>query len=100
MTRSGTDRVFIDTNIALYAHLSRSPLHAAARGRLEELENAGVELWISRQTIREFLQATTTPGMLTGAVPIPALLADVRHMLDRFRIAEDGPAATEQLLFL
>ncbi len=38
--------------------------------------------------------------MLTGAVPIPALLADVRHMLGRFRIAEDGPQATEQLLFL
>jgi predicted nucleic acid-binding protein len=98
--KTSTDRVLVDTNVLLYAHLNRSPMHAPARTRMEELEAAGAELWISRQTIREFLQATTTPGVLTGAVPMPALLDDVRHMLGRFRIAEEGSQATEQLLFL
>lgn len=97
---SNTDRVFLDTNVLLYAHLARAPLHAVAVRRMEELESAGAELWIGRQSLREFLMATTTPGVLTGAVPVPALLDDVRHLTGRFAIAEDGPKVTEELLFL
>jgi predicted nucleic acid-binding protein len=100
MTTSDTDRVLVDTNVLIYAHLSLSPLHAAARARLEELENAGTELWISRQTLREYLHATTTPGVLTDTISIPDLLDDIRHVLGRFHIAEEGPQATESLLFL
>jgi predicted nucleic acid-binding protein len=100
MTTSSSDRVFVDTNVLIYAHLLQSPLHRAALQRLEALEQAGSELWISRQTLREFLMATTTPGYLTETISIDALLTDLRHMLGRFRIAEDSAQATEHLLFL
>jgi predicted nucleic acid-binding protein len=100
MTTSGTERVFIDTNVLLYAHLLGSPLYRAAVHRLEELEAGGAELWISRQTVREFLSATTTPGVLSEAIPLDKLVTDVRHMLKRFHVAEDSPQVTDRLLFL
>jgi len=47
--------VFVDTNVLVYAAVPAFPLHVDARMRLTELEAAGVCLWISRQTLREYL---------------------------------------------
>jgi predicted nucleic acid-binding protein len=100
MTTTAANKVFVDTNILVYAHLALSPLYTAALTRLQDLNNAGFELWISRQTLREYLSAMTRPGVLTGSIPIPSLLADVRNLASRFAIAEDGPAVTTHLLTL
>jgi predicted nucleic acid-binding protein len=50
---TSSDKVFIDTNILVYAQLRLAPLHAAAVGKVQALIAAGAELWISRQTLRE-----------------------------------------------
>ena len=47
--------VFVDTNVVVYAAVPAFPLHVDARMRLTELEAAGVCLWISRQSLREYL---------------------------------------------
>ena len=91
-------RVFIDTNVLVYAHLPLSPFNPAAVSHGYAL--AGAELWISRQTLREFLAAMTRPGHLTGSVPLASLLADVSKFQTQFLVAEDGPAATSHLLTL
>src|SRR5207237_1099692 len=100
MATAGADKVFVDTNVLVYANLALSALHSTAVRQLQDLHNAGSELWISRQTLREYLAAMTRPGVLTGSIPIPSLLADVNSFAATFRLAEDGPVVTAHLLTL
>jgi predicted nucleic acid-binding protein len=93
-------RVFIDTNVLVYAHLPLSPYNPAAVSKLHGYAATGAELWISRQVLREFLAAMTRPGHLTGSIPLPSLLADVSRFQTQFLVAEDGPASTSHLLNL
>jgi predicted nucleic acid-binding protein len=64
------------------------------------LEDEGVDLWISRQVLREYLAAVTRPQAIAPALPIAAAVADVRRFTRTFRVAEDGPAVMDRLLDL
>lgn len=92
--------VFVDTNVLIYAAIPAFPWHADAIARLTELEAAGAPLWISRQTLREYLSALSRPSTYTPAIPMAALLADIPTLTARFQVAEDGPAVTSALLML
>jgi len=92
--------VFIDTNILIYANLAMSPFHRQAIERLQSLDEQRVDLWISRQTLREYLSGMTRQGELTGDIPVASLIADVRYFANRFRVAEDSLQVTERLLVL
>lgn len=100
MATMAADPHFIDTNILVYAQLTLSPWHGTAVTKLQDLESAGAQLWISRQVIREFLAAMTAPGVLTGTIPAAALVKDIGDFSSRFPIAEDGPGVTNNLLNL
>lgn len=92
-------RTLPDANILVYSSLPDSPFHVAAVARLDEATAAG-EMWTSRQVLREYLSVMTRPGT---ADPMPAVVdvvANVAEFLRRFRIAEDGPAVTTELLAL
>jgi predicted nucleic acid-binding protein len=97
---TAADVVFVDTNVLIYARHVNSPFHTDAANRLDDLEAAGAELWISRQTLREYLAGMTRPGAVNPPIPIPTLLADVRAFQTRFLIAEDGPTVTTHLEIL
>lgn len=92
--------VWIDTNVLIYANLALSPFHQAAVTQLETLDQQGCELWLSRQTLREYLAVLTKPNVLTALLPITALAADVRYFGARFLVGEDGQQVTETLLDL
>ncbi|KOP23440.1 twitching motility protein PilT [Hapalosiphon sp. MRB220] len=92
--------VFIDTNILIYANLALSPFHVQATQRLQALVEQGIELWISRQTLREYLAGMTRRGDLTGEIPVSSLVADVQYFAKSFRLAEDSSQVTERLLTL
>jgi predicted nucleic acid-binding protein len=90
--------VFVDTNILIYAAIPAFPWHLDAVSRLTELEAGGATVWISRQTVREYLSALSRPSTFTPAIPMASLLADVTSLIARFGIVEDGPAVTTALL--
>jgi len=90
--------VFVDTNVLVYAAIPAFPLHVDAKTRLTELEADGAPLWISRQTLREYLSALSRPSTYTPPIPMTSLLADVSALLSRFQVLEDGPAVTSALL--
>ncbi|MFK0731655.1 MAG: type II toxin-antitoxin system VapC family toxin [Gloeotrichia echinulata IR180] len=92
--------IFIDTNILVYANLSLSPFYVLAKERLQAFAEQGIDLWISRQTLREYLAAMTRRSDLTGAIPVASLVADVRDFPNYFRLAEDSSQITERLLTL
>jgi predicted nucleic acid-binding protein len=100
MASGGGEPVFVDTNVLIYANLARSPLHRAAQERLTALDEQGIDLWISRQVLREYLAAMTRRDDLTGDIPIASLVEDVRYFAGRFHVAEDNPHVTERLLTL
>jgi len=94
MTTTAVDKVFIDTNILVFAQLALAPHHAVAVARLNELAAGGAELWISRQILREYLSAMSEPRLLTGTIPMTSLLADVQRFDNYFQVAEEDPAIT------
>lgn len=57
MTNAGDNRVFLDTNVnvLVYANAAAAPLHHQALSSIQGYYDAGVELWISRQVLGEFL---------------------------------------------
>jgi predicted nucleic acid-binding protein len=60
----------------------------------------GAELWISRQILREYLVTLSRPQTFSLPVPAATLIADVNRFQAQFRIAEDGPVVTANLLAL
>ena len=100
MATAGADPVFVDTNILIYANVAAAPEHQTARTRLHELANLGAELWVSRQVFREYLAVLTRPQMFTKPIAPADLVLDVQRFERQFRVAEDGPAVTVNLLDL
>lgn len=92
--------VFVDTNVLVYARLALSPFNLAATNYLDRLTQDGVELWISRQVLREYLATMTRPGMVSTPLPPGVLVSDVRYFSQHLRVAEDGPAVMAELLSL
>ena len=71
---TGSDPIFVDTNVLIYANLALSPFHSAAVATLQALAADGAQIWISCQVLREYLASMTRPGTLTGAVPAADLV--------------------------
>lgn len=66
------DPVFVDTNILVYAAVPSSPFYGPAFGKLDAFRRAGVELWVSRQILREYL-ATLSMSVVKGHAILPVL---------------------------
>jgi predicted nucleic acid-binding protein len=91
---------FLDTNILIYASIVQAPLHVTALNAIQEREQAGVELWLSRQVLREYLVALSRPQTFTSPIPISTLTTQVQAFQNRFQVAEDNTQVTVQLLTL
>jgi predicted nucleic acid-binding protein len=100
MMNGDDNSVFLDTNILVYAATTQSPFHPAALQAIERLYDAGVEVWISRQILREYLATLTRTQQFTNPLPIATLIEDVRLFQTRFRLAEDSLEVTQRLLTL
>lgn len=100
MTSGAADPLFTDTNILVYTSVTAAPFHQVALRSLERLYDAGTELWVSRQVLREYLAARSRPQTFSLPTPAAVLAERVRHYETRFRVAEDSPAVTERLLQL
>ncbi len=92
--------LFVDTNILIYANVATAPLHDAALKTLQEVYQAGRPLWISRQVLREFIAARTRPQTFAQPSTPDVVIERVRYFEDRFEVADDTSAVTEQLLQL
>lgn len=93
-------RVFVDTNVLIYATLAGDPRHSRSREILELRHNAGVELFVSVQNLAEMYPNLTGPksqppdspavardkiasiSRLRGLTVLPITLECVRRALD------------------
>jgi len=94
------DPVFVDTNVLVFANVATAPLYALAGATLRSLEAAGVDLWISRQILREYLATLSRPQSYTPPLAMATLVADVTRFQGQYSVVEDGPAVTANLLTL
>lgn len=92
--------IFLDTNILVYANVSESPFHQAALEKIQNLYDTGIDLWISRQVLREFLMTLTRPQAFFNPQPVAIVVERIRFFQTQFQVAEDTPEVTEQLLSL
>jgi len=92
--------VFIDTNVLVYAAVEDSPFHLRARQMMEACFASSAPVWISRQVIREYMAIMTRQPPNIPVIPMATTAKQVLHFQSLFRIAEDGPAVTENLLEL
>jgi predicted nucleic acid-binding protein len=96
---TAVDSVFVDTNVLVYANVATAPSHQVALDALTEMHATGVQLWISRQVIREYVATLARPQ--TFAIPdFTTVAADVEYLRARFEVADDTHAVTDRLLEL
>ncbi len=90
-------RVFVDTNVLIYATRSAEPFSERARTALAAAEDSGDELCISRQVLREYLASVTRPQISPAPLPAALAVADVRRLTEIYIVLEDGPDVSELL---
>jgi predicted nucleic acid-binding protein len=93
-------KVFVDTNILLRATISQFPLHTESKSLINSQLNAGTELWISRQVIREYINQATRPQIFMNPMTFEQVDAQYHAMRIFFNIADETETVTTQLMAL
>jgi len=93
-------RAFVDTNILLRALYPQMKLHQEARGLIRRMWDDGIELWISRQILREFIAQATHPKTIFPPTTIVEVMTQIDVAQTLFFVADETQAVTDQLLFL
>jgi predicted nucleic acid-binding protein len=100
MAMTDAKPVFIDTNALIYANVMGSSFHIPALEALIRAHHEGRPMWISRQVLREYLVTMTRPQSSFTTPPKETVLEQVVQFCQRFHVADDTPAVTEQLVSL
>jgi predicted nucleic acid-binding protein len=95
MTRAS---IFVDTNVLVATSFSGAPFHDRAVRALDSLKAASVELWISRQVLRELLVTLSRPQAWGGDMNGQVLATHIQRLLAYYKVAEENSAATNLLL--
>ncbi len=88
METTDVDRLFVDTNILIYATNEASPWHEVANTALQTARQRGVDLILSPQILREYLAAATRPAK-TGTLSLPKILENFRTFQTDFTVVEE-----------
>lgn len=93
-------KAFVDTNILLRAMIPRMALHTESEALIQKMWASDVELWISRQIIREYLVQATHPNTFKQPLIVEQVLVQMEVVESLFRIADETREVTAQLLAL
>jgi predicted nucleic acid-binding protein len=89
MKMTGVDRLFIDTNVPIYATNESSPWHGLANAALQEARQLGIELIISTEVLREYLAAATRLRGTGSGIPLADIFENLQTFQREFTIVED-----------
>lgn len=92
--------LFVDTNVLIYANIAGSPFHKQALIALKAAHQTNRPMWISRQVLREFIAARTRPQTFANPSTPQIIIERIRYLAERFQVADDTSATTEQLIKL
>ena len=94
-----SNKLLVDTNILIYAHLPNEHFHAVAKNKIEELSSE-FELIITRQIIREFLKVKSLIMYQNNKFDSKELIRDADFFEDNFTILDEDKNTTDNLLHL
>lgn len=92
--------LFVDANILLYADLTDSAFHRAARERLSYFLSTGFVLYISNQVLREYMSGMSRVMMNVGRYDPARLSTDVQRMECEYEVLEETGLTRRNLLQL
>lgn len=90
-------RAFVDTNILLRAIIPRMELHYDAEALVQRMWADDIELWISRQVLREFLVQATHPDSFRPSLTQVELGRQIETINSLFRIADETKEVSAHL---
>ena len=94
-------RIFIDSNVLVYANNTLSPFCKVARNQLQNAFANHESVWASRQVFREFAVIVSREMLAAnGKVDFKLLEATIQRFEQDFQVAEDGQAIFQRLLSL
>ncbi len=93
-------RCLVDTNILVYTCSSVSPFHKIARERLESLEDAGLDLVVTNQVLREYVSVVTRKSVLSEPRTPREAVEDVRRFTQVFGVIPEPQDAERRWLDL
>ena len=99
MATMDDNALFVDTNVLVYANVIETPFHEQALTAIKAAYQANRTIWISRQVIREYLVTMTRPQAFEN-LPRETVLEQVGQFTERFAVADDTSAVSDQLLQL
>jgi predicted nucleic acid-binding protein len=100
MATTAVDRVFVDTNIVVYASVPAAPLHLQALQKIQGLQQAGAELCISQQILREFLVTVTHAHTFAQPLSSAAAAVEAAKLQALFAVVPEASAVMTNLLML
>lgn len=92
------NKLFVDTNILVYANTVNSPFCIMARNKLKSALQTYDSVWISNQVMREYLSSMTKIMLSVGKVDYQSLVKDVQNFENNFQIAPDNSNIIKSLL--
>lgn len=94
-------KIFIDSNVLVYASNTMSPFCQAARTQLQAAFSKYESVWVSRQVFREFAVVVSREMLAaTGKVDFQLLESTILRFQQDFMVAEDSQLVTHRLLRL
>ncbi len=100
MMMTGFRELFIDTNVLIFCTNSLSPWHLAATQTLQTVREAGIELFVSPQVLREYLAAATRLNVTGGELQLEQILENVNSFQTEFTVLEDNDFVLSALIEL
>lgn len=97
MKMTGVDRLFVDTNVLIYATNTSSPWHGLANAALQEARQLGIELIISTQVLREYLATATRLNATGSGIPLTNIFENLQTFQREFTVVEDTRAVAAAL---
>ncbi len=83
------NRCMIDTNVLVYSTISSGPWHREARQKLITLVNAGTELCLTPQVVREYLVVLTRGDIFEKRFTAEDALGELEAILPAFALLDE-----------
>ena len=90
----------MDTNVLLRTMISDMALHEESEALIQRMLANQIELWISRQVLREYLVQVTHPRTFARPLELELILKQMDEIQAVFQIADDTHEVTVHLLSL
>ncbi|MBX3066986.1 MAG: type II toxin-antitoxin system VapC family toxin [Anaerolineae bacterium] len=92
--------IFLDTNILIRLVITSAPLHAEIREAVDRLWKDNLDLWISRQVVRELASVITRPQTYLSPLNSVAAAEVIKSVPTRFFVADEDEKVAVTLLKL